>query len=212
LNWFTSDLHLNHENIIRYCDRKASSTSEMNETIVSNWNSRISQNDTVYVVGDVFLGNPADAKPIIQRMNGKKILILGNHDRSPRTMLEHGFDEAHRKLTIILKDGRRALLCHKPLPSVLLSGCDLQVHGHRHNGPIVDGNRINVCVDLWNMSPISEDELCSIKIGSPTQSDLEVLQVGDEFEIKARVHREDMEGLLDHLTEIVRDSWRSSKK
>jgi hypothetical protein len=62
------------------------------------------------------------------------------------------------------------------------------------------------------MSPISEDEICGIKIGSPTQSDLEVLQVGDEFEIKARVHREDMEGLLDHLTDIVRDSWKTSRK
>jgi len=184
----------------------------MNELIVSNWNSRISPDDTVYVVGDVFLGNPADAKPIIARMNGRKILILGNHDRSPRTMLDHGFDEAHRKLTIVLKNGRRAFLCHKPLPSVLLSSCDLQIHGHKHSGPIVDGNRINVCVDLWNMSPISEDEICGIKIGSPTQSDLEVLQVGDEFEIKARVHREDMEGLLDHLTDIVRDSWKTSRK
>lgn len=212
MNWFTSDLHLNHENIIKYCDRKATSVNEMNETIVSNWNARISPEDNVYVVGDVFLGNPVDAKPIISRMNGRKILVLGNHDRSPRTMMEQGFDEVHRKLTVVLKDGRKALLCHKPLPSALLVNCDLQIHGHRHSGPIVDGNRINVCVDLWNMSPITEDEICNTKMGAPTQSDIEVTQVGDNFEIKAKVHRDDMEGLLDHLTDVVRDSWKSSKK
>lgn len=184
----------------------------MNDLIVKNWNSRVSPSDTVYVVGDVFLGNPVDAKPLISQMNGRKILVLGNHDRSPRTMIEQGFDEAHRKLKIVLIDGRRALLCHKPMPSVLLDGCDLQIHGHKHNGPIVDGNRINVCVDLWNMMPISEDEICSIKIGTPNQSELDVLQMGNEFEIRARVSRDDMEGLLDHLSDIVRDSWSKSKK
>lgn len=212
MNWFTSDEHFNHSNIIKYCNRPFSSLEEMNEALIQKWNERVDDADTVYVVGDMFLGRPEDATPLIKRLKGRKVLIRGNHDRSHRTMLECGFDETWQRKELLLQDGRRAVLNHKPLPNSVIGACDLQIHGHRHSLPIVDGRRINVCVDLWGYAPISEDELCSVELGEPESDEVHTALVGDMVEVKALVRKEDMEGLLDHLYVFSRTIWDTAKK
>lgn len=212
MNWFTSDLHLNHANILQYCSRPFDSMEEMNEALVTRWNDRVGYGDTVYVVGDMFLGKPEDAAQLIKRLRGHKVLILGNHDRSRRTMLECGFDETWQRKDLKLKDGRRALLSHKPLPESTIENYDLQIHGHRHSLPIVSGKRLNVCVDLWDFAPISEDELCAVKLGQPGFDEVRAAVVGDMIEVKALVRREDMDGLLDHLHVFSRTIWDTTKK
>ena len=212
MNWFTSDLHINHDNIIKYCNRPFSSRDEMNEEIVKRWNERVKPADTIYVVGDVFLGSPENATPIIKRLNGKKILVLGNHDRSPKTMVNCGFDEVWQRKNIRLMNDRRALLCHKPLPQSTLQHVELQVHGHRHEGPIVSGKRVNVCVDLWDFKPISEEELCSVELGPVDFDEVVTNLSGDMVEVRATVRKEDIDGLIDHLHVFSRTIWDTSKK
>lgn len=212
MNWFTSDLHINHENIIKYCSRPFENVNEMNEEMVKRWNERVTPDDTIYVVGDMFLGKPENAVPIIKRLNGKKVLVLGNHDRSPRTMVECGFDEVWQRKNIRLMDDRRALLCHKPLPESTITHVEMQVHGHRHEGPIVSGRRINACVDLWDFRPISEEELCAIQLGPAGFDEVVTSIAGDMVEVRATVRREDMEGLLDHLHVFSRTIWGTSRK
>lgn len=207
MNWFTSDLHINHDNIIKYCNRPFSSVAEMNNALVTRWNDRVKEDDTVYVVGDMFLGKPEDALPIVKSLKGRKILVLGNHDRSRRTMLECGFDETWQRKDMKLKDGRRALLSHKPLPESTIENYDLQIHGHRHSLPIVSGKRLNVCVDLWDFRPISEEELCNVKLGDPRPDYVEVEMTGDLVKVTASVRRDDYEGLLDHLQGYTRRIW-----
>lgn len=209
MNWFTSDLHLNHEKIRDYCSRPFSSTEEMNEALVVRWNNRVGYGDTVYVVGDVFLGRPEDAAPIVKSLKGHKVLIRGNHDRSHKTMLECGFDEVWQRKDLKLKDGRRALLNHKPLPESTIENYDLQIHGHRHSLPIVSGKRLNVCVDLWDFAPISEDEICDVKLAPPGIDSVSASVVGDMVEVKALVRKEDYEGLLDHLQGYSRTIWNT---
>ncbi|OUN81344.1 hypothetical protein B5G06_10770 [Flavonifractor sp. An52] len=51
--FFTSDLHLGHENCIRLCNRPFSSIEEMDETLIENWNRKITGKDTVYILGDL---------------------------------------------------------------------------------------------------------------------------------------------------------------
>ncbi len=207
MNWFTSDLHINHENIIKYCSRPFENVNEMNEEMVRRWNERVTPDDTVYVVGDMFLGKPENAAPIVKRLNGKKVLVLGNHDRSPRTMIECGFQETWQRKNIRLLDDRQALLCHKPLPESTIQHVSLQVHGHRHEGPIVNGKRLNVCVDLWDFRPISEEELCNVKLGEPKPDYVEVEMTGDLVKVTASVRKSDYEGLLDHLQCYTRRLW-----
>ena len=97
--FFTSDTHFNHANVIQYCGRPFASVDEMNREMIARWNSTVGPDDTVYHLGDFALGKFAKAAPILHRLNGaRKILVLGNHDRSARQMLAVGFDEVHKKI------------------------------------------------------------------------------------------------------------------
>lgn len=80
--YFTSDLHFGHSGIIAMQDRPFSDVEEMNRVLLRNYNSYVHKNDTVYILGDICHHLPMDrANDLIGRMNGKKILIRGNHDK-----------------------------------------------------------------------------------------------------------------------------------
>lgn len=79
--WFSSDWHFGHERINELADRPFKSVTEMNETIVENWNSVVEPDHSAFVLGDVAMGKIDESLPIIAALNGHKTLILGNHDR-----------------------------------------------------------------------------------------------------------------------------------
>jgi calcineurin-like phosphoesterase family protein len=77
--FFTSDQHFDHKNIIKYCHRPFDSVDEMNETIVMKHNAIVTNNDTVYHLGDFCFSDKG--KYWLSRLKGAKhILIKGNHD------------------------------------------------------------------------------------------------------------------------------------
>ena len=88
--YLTSDLHLFHKSFI-YEPRGFHSAEEMNAAIEKNWNELISDDDDVYILGDlIFKGENNsldDAMAIVRRLKGKKHLILGNHDGSMKIEL-----------------------------------------------------------------------------------------------------------------------------
>lgn len=86
--FFTADTHFGHGNVIQLCDRPFSSVEETDETMIQNRNGRVSGNDTVYILGDVFFRN-ANAQDILKRLKGKKRLIVGNHDGSWMTKFNY---------------------------------------------------------------------------------------------------------------------------
>ena len=88
----TSDQHFNHENIIKYCNRPFSSVEEMNEEMIKRWNAVVSKDDTVFVLGDFFMGRLTEIKDILPRLNGHIMLVEGNHDKDNRiaTMTSYG--------------------------------------------------------------------------------------------------------------------------
>ena len=57
MDFFTSDQHFGHKNIIKYCDRPFESVTQMDDEIIACWNSVVSPSDTVYVIGDVSFYN-----------------------------------------------------------------------------------------------------------------------------------------------------------
>lgn len=83
--WFTSDPHYWHANVIKYCNRPFKDVGQMNETLLNGYNSLVSPEDTVYFLGDILFPKGHETKagkhPILDSLNGKKHLILGNHDR-----------------------------------------------------------------------------------------------------------------------------------
>ena len=78
--FFTSDTHFNHANIIRFCNRPFIDVAQMNETLIANWNKVVGEDDTVFHLGDFCLGGAAEWTQVLNRLNGKIYLIMGNHD------------------------------------------------------------------------------------------------------------------------------------
>ena len=78
--FFTSDTHFYHSNIINFCGRPFKNVEVMNETLIANWNSVVGPDDIIFHLGDFCLGGSAEWTNILNRLNGKIYLIVGNHD------------------------------------------------------------------------------------------------------------------------------------
>ena len=112
--YFTSDTHFNHTNIIGFCNRPFKDVEQMNETLIANWNSVIGQDDTVFHLGDFCLGGAAEWTKILDRLNGKIFLIMGNHDLKN---IRQGFVQRfeHVAMQMHIEIGKqRIYLCHYP--------------------------------------------------------------------------------------------------
>lgn len=110
--WFTADFHFGHRNIISLCNRPFGSVEEMNEILIENFNSLVKKNDTVYILGDISM--KADvALDYLPKLNGNKIILIGNHDfRHMRTLRKHF---SCHDIHVIKPNGRPIVLCHYPM-------------------------------------------------------------------------------------------------
>lgn len=115
--YFTADTHFGHYNVIRFCDRPFASAEEMDEAMIQNWNDRVTGNDTVYILGDMFFRS-TNAEGILKRLKGKKRLIVGNHDGSWMTKFDYARYFFSVDKFLETSDGKRSLtLCHYPMLS-----------------------------------------------------------------------------------------------
>lgn len=158
--FFISDMHFNHSNIIMYCNRPFENVHEMNETIIENWNNTVSDDDVVYVLGDVGFFNPHTievASSFIKKLKGDKRLICGNHDRrkKPKWWVEAGFTDATNHPVIFLN---KFVLSHEPVTNGTFAKY-INIHGHMHDKKIDSNSYINVCVECINYTPISLKEI-----------------------------------------------------
>lgn len=152
-----SDTHFFHANIIKYCSRPFADVEEMNTVMVNNWNSVVSPDDTVFHVGDFSFGKIENVAAIRKQLNGKIILILGNHDRNPRQMKESGIDEAYNKLVIVRRD-RTVLFHHRPWIGPFPQR--FHIYGHVHNsGHMPPPRSYNASVEVNNYTPRLLDEI-----------------------------------------------------
>src|SRR5690349_6114561 len=81
MQYFSSDWHLGHANIIKYDNRPFKDVEEMNSVIINNHNSIVKPEDEFYFLGDFCMGDHSKAEGYLQRINGKKYFIRGNHDK-----------------------------------------------------------------------------------------------------------------------------------
>jgi calcineurin-like phosphoesterase family protein len=156
--WLTADTHFDHKNIIHMENRPFNDYLHMTEELIENWNSSISEDDLVFHLGDVFFCNASRMKYISERLNGRKILIKGNHDyRFTNSKFEKlGF----KVYNYYILNGY--LLSHYPqhlapmkvaMEKGLLKG---NIHGHVHSN--IDGldQSIYKCVsvELTDYKPV----------------------------------------------------------
>lgn len=115
--FFTSDLHIGHANVILFDKRPFRDLNHMHEVLVNNYNSSVTDNDVCYFLGDVGLAKGDIVKEVINKLNGTKVLVLGNHDRNTYSMYDQGFDVVINSFVFYLGD-KRISASHCPLPGI----------------------------------------------------------------------------------------------
>lgn len=161
--WFTSDPHYSHLNIIKYCERPYKSIEEMDEALIANYNALVMPGDKVFLLGDVMMGPNLKERmtALRQRLNGNITVILGNHDRSRKFMLDCGFDEVLKEIDTTI-DGKRVFMRHHPPERPVANPYDIILTGHVHEKWAQKGKLINVGVDVRNYRPISWESLVAL--------------------------------------------------
>ena len=113
--FYIADWHYSHGNCIAFDNRPFTTVDEMNEALITNWNNVVSSEDTVYVLGDMFWCKTTEAIEVLDKLNGIKFLIQGNHDRVHDTNFKKRFVKITEYMEI-KDDDRNVILCHYPIP------------------------------------------------------------------------------------------------
>lgn len=169
-SFFISDLHLGHEKMLTFVQddgkpvRDFATLDDMHEHIVEKWNAVVRDCDTVYVLGDMFINYKRGFDTAL-RLNGKKRLIMGNHDIfDNRLYYKAGIEKLH---AVRVMHG--AAFTHVPVhPSALNDRAwKVNVHGHTHTNfvmfdgavPQRDMRYINVSCEVLNYEPLAIEDL-----------------------------------------------------
>lgn len=169
--YFTADLHLNHSNIIDYCNRPFNNIKEMNDTLIYQWNKIVKPIDTVIHNGDFSFGNRTKW---MKKLNGNIVFVKGNHDGDSLTKI---------KSLVLRTGGWDIFLNHFPQNVNFNYQYNFVAHIHQHwkfrsksiykeNNKIesweddnymeyseITTSMINIGVDVWDFKPISIREI-----------------------------------------------------
>lgn len=132
--YYISDTHFGHANIINFDNRPYKDVNEMDEALINNWNNVVSNEDTVYILGDFCWLKEDKWIEYLNQLKGKKQLIRGNHDlKNMSTALKSKFEDI-KDYKEITDNGRHVIMCHYPI-LCYKSSYDSKawmLHGHTH--------------------------------------------------------------------------------
>ena len=153
-----SDTHFGHKNIIEYCNRPFVDVVKMDNAIIENWNKAVTPEDIVYHLGDVTFGSYEKfCTSIAPRLNGKKRLIIGNHDRIKGTKLMDFFEKVALWMSL---DQFGIIMTHIPIEQQFFRGkCTHNVHGHLHEKSLKSPIHANICVEKTGYKPVNLEEI-----------------------------------------------------
>lgn len=171
--WLTSDTHFNHDRDFIWSPRGFQNVTEMNEAIITKWNETVSENDIVYHLGDVIMGEDLQSGlKIVKSLKGQKILAIGNHDTDARIkafLTNHLFQTA--TMGYRLKASKRTLILTH-YPTITANGDDVRTinlfgHTHQTTNFFEDENGIrkymyHVGVDSHNCNLVNLEEILNI--------------------------------------------------
>lgn len=170
--FFTSDTHFYHKNILNFEDRPYKTVEEMTEGMILTWNQQVKENDLVYHLGDLSLGNTEQTERVLRRLNGNIVLIKGNHDmdKQYKKIGQLGLLHDYHEVGMMLKHNKHQLwLTHYPF-EIGLRPRKWSIHGHIHGNESNWLNQINVGVDSphFKHKPFAElitmDELFEVMV------------------------------------------------
>ena len=164
--YFSSDLHIGHANIIKYCKRPCT-VEEHTAWILSIVNDTLCDDDVMYNLGDFMVGRKVKLpalQEIISQLKGTWKFIIGNHDNieKMRVACKGTRHEVLGEYHSFRYNNVKFVLCHYPIESwdCMRYGA-VHLHGHLHDIPLrYMKNRYNVCLDnehkIYNISDFME--------------------------------------------------------
>lgn len=183
--WYSGDWHFGHAMVARhrgYGDDIARHDADL----IRYWNTKVRPGDDAWILGDLFLKNPADMLPVVAGLNGVKHLITGNHDRCwPGHRDAHRYRGAYLEVFATVQEfarhkiaGQSVLLSHFPycgdhteteryLEYRLRDTGGWLLHAHVHGGWLQRGRMINVGADAWRMCPVRLDDIEALLAAGP---------------------------------------------
>lgn len=168
MNLYISDTHFGHKNVIKFENRPFADIDEMDKVLMECWNSRVSSDDNVYIIGDFAYRNEKAAEWYLEKLKGHKHLIIGNHDRitlDNRKAMK--YFESVEKMMHVTDGDKEICLCHYPLAEWYKSRHgSWHIFGHIH-ASVGDTfefmktrkHALNAGADINNYTPASIDEL-----------------------------------------------------
>lgn len=163
--FFTSDHHFGHKGIIKHSYRPFSSVEEMDAIMLERWNNTVKSNDIVYHLGDISVFNATKTKELVDKLNGKIYLILGNHDSFGTTGIASKRFEWIKNLAEIKIKDQKITLCHYAMKTWNCSHYGAwHLYGHSH-GSLKDdlgSLSIDVGVDCFDFYPVLFEQVREI--------------------------------------------------
>lgn len=115
---YIADCHFYHDRICRELDNRGfSGFEEMNAHMINQWNSKVTSRDDVFILGDFSITKPDATIKILEQLNGKLHLIMGNHDKyiEDRHYLWNNWFRSIEYYQEIHDNGRNVILSHYPI-------------------------------------------------------------------------------------------------
>ena len=157
--FFTADSHFGHARIIPLCQRPFADVTEMDETMIRRWNEVVSPDDEVWHLGDFAFYRDARAESVFWRLNGRKSLIIGNHDEDNAAVLALPWQRVE-KYVLVKVEGEPVFLCHYPMLSwPKFSKGAIHLYGHMHGLFAATRSAADMGVDVWDFRPQSMEAI-----------------------------------------------------
>jgi calcineurin-like phosphoesterase family protein len=189
------DYHFYHENALKYDNRPFDSIEEHNEALIENHNTIVGKKDLIIIAGDLSFGRH---NFLLHKLNGIKILVVGNHDRMSEAAKSHFRHISH----IYVKQfyGLPIVFCHYAMrtwPGKIHGSGHVYAHSHGSMPEIENSRAIEVSANLWDYTPVNikniVDYFKTIKLKSMNQKDFDKFR-NNNIKILAERNKQIREG------------------
>ncbi len=167
--WVIADPHFGHAGVCKFLRndgtklRPWDNPDDMDKALIENWNGVVGKTDRVYLLGDVVINRRC--LPTLGRLNGRKVLVKGNHDIFKMKDYEPYFDDIRAYVVGRCHSGKMYIMSHIPIhPDSLGERWAVNIHGHLHSNLVMDKGEPDpkyycVSVEHTNFTPLELNDI-----------------------------------------------------